>query len=277
LGDPPAGPIPPNPPTTLPAPPFVDLYPGAAPGALGTQDRDTPAVQILSPSPGYATGAAIVVCPGGGYTQLSKHEALPVGRWLQGQGITAFVLRYRLAPYKYPIEINDGLRAIRFVRANAVQYHVDPHRIGIIGFSAGGHLSTTVSTHFDAGDPTAADPVERASSRPDLQIDMYPVVTMGPETHAGSRANLLGAHPDPSLVTLMSNQLQVSDQTPPTFIVHSTKDKTVPVSNSDDYVAALKAHGVEVVYLRINNLGHGFGLQPFWTDPCEKWLRAHNF
>jgi acetyl esterase/lipase len=270
-------PAPTSAPTTMPAPPFVNIYPGPAPGATGTADTDTPAVQILLAPPGTTTGAAMVVCPGGGYAQLAKHEALPVGQWLQSQGITAFVLRYRLAPYQYPVEINDGIRALRFVRASSERYHIDPHRIGIIGFSAGGHLSTSVSTHFDDGNPDAPDPVDRVSSRPDLQIDMYPVVTMGPHAHSGSRNNLLGANPDPALVTLFSNELQVSAQTPPAFVVHSTNDKTVNVTNSDDYVAALKAHGIEVVYLRIDKLGHGFGLQKFWTDPSEKWLRAHNF
>lgn len=270
-------PTPTSAPTTMPAPPFVDLYDGPAPGAIGTADTDIPAVQMLIPPPGIATGAAMVVCPGGGYAHLAKHEALPMGQWLQSQGITAFVLRDRLAPYKYPIEINDGIRAIRFVRANCDRYHLDPHRIGIIGFSAGGHLATSVSTHFDNGNPAAADPIDRVSSRPDLQIDMYPVVSMGSHAHVGSRNNLLGPHADPALVTLMSNELQVTPQTPPAFVVHSTNDKIVPVINSDDYVAALKAHGVEVVYLRIDQLGHGFGLQKFWTDPAEKWLKAHNF
>jgi acetyl esterase/lipase len=264
-------------PTTMPAPPFVDLYSGPAPGALGSKDADIPAVQIFLAPPGTATGAAMFVWPGGGYAHLAKHESLPVGRWLQSIGITAFVLRYRLAPYHYPIEIDDGERAVRFVRANSEKYHIDPHRIGIIGFSAGAHLSTSVSTHFDAGNPAAIDPVERVSSRPDLQIDMYSVVTMGVNAHAGSRANLLGPDPDAALINFMSNEKQVTDQTPPAFVVHSIADKTVPVSNSDGYVAALKAHGVEVVYLRIDKLGHGFGLQKFWTDPCAKWLADRHF
>ncbi len=263
--------------TTMPVPPWVDLYPGPAPGAMGAEDRDIPALEMFTPSAGSATGAAMIVCPGGGYGMLVRHEGVPVAEWLQSLGITVFVLRYRVAPYHYPVEIDDGLRAVRFVRANSGKYKIDPHRIGIIGFSAGGHLSTAVSTHFDAGNPAAADPVERVSSRPDLQIDLYPVVTMGPGTHVRSRANLLGANPDAALVDLMSNEKQVTAQTPAAFIVHSIKDKTVPVSNSDDYVGALKAHGVEVQYLRIDQLGHGFGLQKFWTDPCAVWLARHHF
>lgn len=271
-------------PATRPAvsandPPFVNLYPAAAPGAQGDGPGDTPAVQIYLPKFGKATGAAIVVCPGGGYGGLARHEGPNVGIWLADNGIAAFVLRYRLGPkYHHPVELNDAKRAIRFVRANATEWKIDPDRIGILGFSAGGHLTTTAATHFDAGDAHSTDPIERVSSRPNVQIPIYPVVTLiGPNTHTGSRNNLLGKDPAPELLELLSNQKQVTNETPPAFVVHSTQDKTVPVGNSDEYVAAMKQKGVDVEYIRGEHGGHGFGLKDFWTVPCIEWLRKHKF
>ena len=267
-------------PATRPAdPPFVNLYPGPAPAAQGDGPGDTPAEQIYLPKKGTGTGSAIVVCPGGGNGGLAKHESGVVGQWLADNGIAAFVLRYRLGPkYHHPVELHDAQRAIRFVRAKAGEWKIDPKRIGILGFSAGGHLTTTAATHFDAGDANAADPIDRVSSRPDVQIPVYPVVTLsGPNAHRGSRNNLLGATPDDALVDLLSNQKQVTAQTPPAFVVHSTQDKAVPIGNSDDYVAALKAANVEAEYIRGEYGGHGFGLKDFWTKPCIEWLRKQKF
>lgn len=256
-----------------------NLWPGRAPGAFGDKPGDTPMLQLFLPEAGKTTGSAIVVCPGGGYGGLAGHEGAPVGKWLAANGVTAFVLRYRVAPfYHFPAPVNDGQRAIRFVRSHAEGWHLDPHRIGILGFSAGGHLCTTIATHFDPGDPKAADPIDRVSSRPDLQIPVYPVVTMsGPGTHAGSRNNLLGVNATNEMMEKFSNQMQVTKETPPAFVVHSTTDKVVPVSNSDDYVAALKAAGVEVQYVRGELGPHGFGLKEFWTKPCVEWLRKLKF
>jgi len=194
-------------------------------------------------------------------------------------GITAFVLKYRLgsAKYRHPVELGDAQRALRIVRANADAWKIDPKRIGIMGFSAGGHLASSAATHYTGGEPNSADPIEKASSRPDIQILIYPVITMGPGTHMGSRNNLLGPKPDQALIDLMSNEKQVNDKTPPAFLVHSTLDKTVPVSNSDSYVEALKKFNVPHEYVRGEIGGHGFGLTKDWDEKCLTWLRAQKF
>jgi acetyl esterase/lipase len=270
-------------PSTQPATaavPFIPLWPqGAVPHAQGEKDADTPAVQVFPAAPGKATGAAMVVCPGGGYGGLAQHEGPKVGQWFAENGITAFVLRYRLGPkYHYPAEIEDAQRAIRFVRANAAKWHVDPKRIGIIGFSAGGHLASSAATHYTAGDPKSEDPIDRVSSRPDLQILIYPVINLGgPDTHIGSRNNLLGKEPDPKLVELFSNQKQVTADTPPGFVVHSVTDTVVPVSNADHYVEAMKEAGVACEYIRLPAGRHGFGLTQEWTPQCLEWLRGRKF
>lgn len=255
-----------------------NLWPDKAPGQDGDKPSDIPAVQVFLPEAGKATGAAWVVCPGGGYGGLAGHEAAPVGQWFASNGITAFVLRYRLGPkYHHPVELGDAQRAIRFVRAHAREWNLDPDRIGIIGFSAGGHLASTAATHFTPGDPKSDDPIDRGSSRPNLQILIYPVVTMGPGGHAGSKRNLLGDKPSDELVELLSNEKQVTKDTPPAFLVHSTQDTVVPVGNSDNYAAALKSAGVPYEYIRGEYGQHGFGLRDFWTKPCAEWLKKNNF
>jgi acetyl esterase/lipase len=266
----PAAAVPPADRDTLP------LWPGAAPGALGDKPEDTPVVQVFLPQ--QSTGASIVVCPGGGYGGLANHEGPKVGEWLSSKGITAFVLRYRLGPrYHHPVELGDAQRAIRLVRANAAEWKLDPNHIGILGFSAGGHLASSAATHFDAGSPNSDDPIERASSRPDFQILIYPVITMGPGGHDGSKRNLLGPNPDPKLVELLSNEKQITKNTPPAFLVHTVEDTAVPVSNSDNYAAALKAAGVPYEYIRPEKGKHGFGMRDDWTEPCIVWLRKLKF
>jgi acetyl esterase/lipase len=250
-----------------------NLWPEKPPFAQGTEPADIPVVQVFVPD-GKASGASIVVCPGGGYGGLANHEGPVVGKWLAQQGVTAFVLRYRLGPkYHHPVELGDAQRAIRFVRANAAQWKLNPKRIGILGFSAGGHLTSSAATHYTAGDAKAADPVERVSSRPNLQILIYPVITMGSGGHQGSKNNLLGKDPSQELVDLLSNEKQVTKDTPPAFLVHSTSDKAVPVGNSDAYTEALKAAGVPYEYVRGDIGGHGFGLQESWTPQCIQWLK----
>jgi acetyl esterase/lipase len=259
---------------------FVPLWPrGSVPHAQGQRDADTPAVQVFGAAPDKATGAAMVVCPGGGYGGLAQHEGPKVGQWFAENGITAFVLRYRLGPkYHYPAEIEDAQRAIRFVRADAAKWKIDPKRIGIIGFSAGGHLASSAATHYTAGDPGSEDPIDRVSSRPDLQILIYPVINLGgPDTHIGSRNNLLGKDADPKLIELFSNQKQVTSDTPPGFVVHSITDKVVPVSNADNYVQAMKDAGVACEYIRLETGPHGFGLTQLWTPQCLEWLRKNKF
>jgi acetyl esterase/lipase len=271
-------------PTTAPSEPPIRLWDQAAPGAQGDEPVDIP---TLTPFllPGETTSPAFIVCPGGAYIHLAPHEGAPVAQWLNTLGINSFVLKYRLGPkYHHPVEMEDVQRAIRFVRSHASQLHIDPNRIGIIGFSAGGHLASTAATHFDNGIPTAPDLIDRVSCRPDLAILMYPVITMmDPYVHTGSRTNLLGANPDPALVALMSNERQVTPATPPCFIVHGADDHTVAVENSLLFVTACRQNKVPVELHIFEHGKHGFGLggtDPVlstWPAMAANWLRGHDF
>ena len=201
----------------------IPLWPNGAPGALGTNATDIPTLTPYQPDPipqGGTTGAAMVICPGGGYGMLAPHEGNDYALWLNQHGVTCFVLKYRLGSsgYHHPAMLNDAARAMRWVRAHADDYKIDPQRIGIMGFSAGGHLASTLLTHFDSGDTNASDVIERQSSRPDIGILCYAVISMGEFTHHGSKDNLLGKDPSPELVKLLSNELQVTTNTPPCFI-----------------------------------------------------------
>lgn len=257
---------------------WINLWEGEAPGQKGKEEKDVPGVRVFLADPAKSTGASFVVCPGGGYGGLANHEKDVVGEWFAKNGVTAFVLRYRLGPkYNHPIELGDAQRAVRLVRANAEKWKLDPKKIGILGFSAGGHLAASTSVHFTEGDKNAADPVEHVSSRPDLSVLIYPVITMGEGGHAGSRKNLLGDNPPQELIDLLSAEKQVTEKTPPAFLVHSTQDTPVPVGNSDKYAAALKRAGVPYEYIRGEYGGHGFGLKPFWTEPCVAWLKKNGF
>jgi acetyl esterase/lipase len=265
------------------------LWPGDAPGALGTNDRDIPTLTLFFPDPAKATGAAMVVCPGGGYEHLAPHEGATYAIWLTNQGIAAFVLKYRLgsAGYRHPVELEDAARAVRLVRAHASEWKLDPKRVGIIGSSAGGHLASTLMTHFDAGKPGDADPVERESCRPDFAVLVYPVITMEAGlTHKGSRDNLLGKNPSPELVALLSNELQVTRDTPPCFIFHGYEDATVPVENSLNFAAAMRRAGVpcELHIYEKGKHGIGLGTPRFtpdrfhpWVRDCELWLKARGY
>jgi acetyl esterase/lipase len=255
------------------------LWPNGAPGALGTADEDKPSITpYLAKSP---NGTAVVVCPGGGYGALAMdHEGVQIAKWLNSLGISAFVLKYRLGPkYHHPAMINDAQRAIRTVRSRAEVLHIQPDRIGIWGFSAGGHLASTAATHFDSGDPNAADPIDRAGSRPDFAILSYPVISLGEFAHVGSRNNLLGKNPDPKLVEDLSNDLRVTAQTPPTFLFHTTADATVPVENSVRFYLALRKAGVPAELHIFQNGPHGVGLAPTdatlsaWGGLLANWLR----
>ncbi len=259
-------------------PRFVPLWAGEAPGQKGTTESDIPAILVFKPEAGKENGAAIVICPGGGYGGLAEHEGTKVGEWCAANGILGVVLRYRLGPkYHHPIELGDAQRAIRTTRANAAEWKIDPKRIGILGFSAGGHLASTASTHYTDGDPKAEDAIERVSSRPDFSVLIYPVVKMGPGGHGGSTTNLLGKTPDPALIENLSNEKQVNEKTPPAFLVHGIDDKAVPIANSDDYVAALKKAGVENEMIRMEHGPHGFGLgdqtKENWPAHCLEWLK----
>ena len=265
----------------------IPLWAGKAPGAVGDKPEDIPVITPYLPPDGKANGTAVVVFPGGGYQHLAmEKEGSDVANWLATNGVTAFVVRYRLGPtYHHPIELGDAQRAIRTVRARASEWGVDPARVGIIGFSAGGHLASTAGTHFDAGNRQGSDPIERVSSRPDFMILMYPVITMRADsvTHQGSRLNLLGANPDPALERLLSNETQVTRQTPPTFIVHASDDRTVPVQNAILFYQALRTNGVPAEMHVFEYGGHGFGLAPAdpviaaWTTLAESWMRKHRW
>jgi len=262
----------------------IKLWMDAAPLATGSEPADVPTLTPYLPPRERATGAAIIVCPGGGYQMLADHEGRPVAEWLNSLGIAAFVLKYRIAPrYHHPAPMLDAQRAMRLVRARAGEWGIDARRIGILGFSAGGHLASTAATHFDAGKPDAGDAIERVSSRPDLVILVYPVITMREQTHGGSKRNLLGAQPDPQLVTLMSNDEQVSKDTPPAFLIHTVNDAAVPVENSLLFAAALRRAGVPYEMHLYERGPHGFGLAPndpilsSWPARCADWLRLHGF
>lgn len=262
----------------------IVLWPGGAPGALGSEPADVPTLTPYLPPKEKMSGAAVIVCPGGGYSHLADHEGAPVAQWLNSLGVTAFVLKYRLGPrYHHPAPLQDAARAIRIVRARAREWGLDPQRIGILGFSAGGHLASTAGTHFDPGNTDASDPIERLSSRPNLMILIYPVITMKEKTHAGSRTNLLGAAPAPDLVTLLSNDEQVTKETPPAFLVHTMTDTAVPVENSLLFITALRKAGVPFEFHLYERGPHGFGLgqkDPIlatWPDRCADWLRIHGF
>jgi acetyl esterase/lipase len=265
--------------------PSIRLWQQDAPGAQGTADIDIPTITPFFPAPGKATGAAFIVCPGGAYMHLAPHEGKPVAQWLNSIGITSFVLKYRLGPkYHHPVELEDAQRAIRYVRSRASEWNLDPKRVGIIGFSAGGHLASSAATHFDDGQPNAPDPVDRLGSRPDLAILMYPVITMyDPFEHHNSRDNLLGKDPDPALVELLSSDRQVTPQTPPCFLVHGSDDRTVAVENSLLFAMACHKNKVPVELHIFEHGPHGFGLggnDPIlstWPSMAATWLQKHNF
>lgn len=267
---------------------MIPLWPEGAPGALGKEPGDIPTLTVFLPAPEKATGAAMIICPGGGYGHLADHEGSQYARWLNNQGIAGFVLKYRLGSrYQHPAMLHDAARAVRTVRARAGEWKLDTQRIGIIGSSAGGHLASTLLTHWDAGDTNSADVIERQSSRPDAVILCYPVITLtDPFTHKGSRANLLGTNPPPDLVKELSAEQQVDKNSPPCFIWSTEEDKTVPVENSLQLAAALRRAGVRFD-LHIYERGpHGIGLgnKDFdtakfhpWTRDCEFWLRERKF
>jgi acetyl esterase/lipase len=264
------------------------LWTNGAPGALGTSDKDIPTLTVYLPASDKANGTAMVICPGGGYGTLAQHEGRDYARFLNEHGITGFVLKYRLgsAGYRHPAMLHDAARAVRSVRARASEWNLNPQQIGIMGSSAGGHLASTLLTHFDAGHPGDTDPIERESSRPNLGILCYAVITMGEFTHQGSKANLLGKDPSPELVRDLSNELQVTKDTPPTFLWHTAEDNAVPVENSLQFAAALRKAGVPFD-LHIYQKGpHGIGLGTHdwdpdhrhpWTQDCIFWLKVQGF
>lgn len=261
------------------------LWPAGAPQAVGTEEQDRPHLEIFG---GWGRGprTAVIVCPGGGYTHLAyEKEGTRIAQWLNLRGITAFVLTYRLKPrYDVPAALLDGQRAVRWVRSHAAQYDVDPKRIGMWGFSAGGHLVGMVGTHFDAGNAGAADPIEQVSDRPDFVIDSYGVLSLDPEiAKASAIKTVVGEHPDPKLLNDYSPDKNVTAQTPPFFIYATTTDQAVPVLSSVAFYTALEKAGVPAE-LHIFQAGpHGTALaQAYpalsaWPEMLENWLRLNGW
>ena len=265
--------------------PLVPLWPNGAPGALGTADTDTPTLETFLPS-SNPTKTGVVIAPGGGYSGLAYGlEGTEVAQWLNAHGVAAFVLKYRLGPkYHHPIELGDAQRALRTVRANAAQYGIAADHIGMMGFSAGGHLTATAGTQFDAGNAAAADPIDRQSSRPDFLVLAYPVITMeDPYAHKGSRHYLLGDNVTQEQMDAMSAEQHVTAQTPPTFLFQTTDDKTVPVLNSVMFYTALVKAGVPAEIHIFQHGAHGAGLGvgnpqlSGWPDLLVKWMRERGY
>ena len=232
------------------------------------------------------SGAAVIVCPGGGYSGMAwDKEGEHISEWLAQRGITAFTLKYRHGggAHQHPVPFTDVQRAVRWVRGHSAEYCVQPDRIGVMGFSAGGHLAATIGTHFDEGDGAAGDPVEQQSSRPDFLVLIYPVITMEKGfSHGGSLGNLLGKSPDSALVAELSNDLHVTENTPTTFMVHATDDQTAPVENSLRFYRVLVEHKVPAELHLYDQGGHGFGMLQrelpidHWPEALEAWLKSRD-
>jgi acetyl esterase/lipase len=264
----------------------LPLWQGTPPKSLGTAEKDIPTLTVYLPEKaGDKLLPAILVCPGGGYAHLAlEHEGSAIGKWCNSIGVAAFVLKYRLPGdgYRHPVPMLDAQHALSTIRARAAQWHVDPQKIGVMGFSAGGHLASTLATHYHRGIADAKDPIDRVSCRPDFAVLVYPVITLKALTHGGSRNNLLGPNPPAELIENLSNETQVTPDTPPTFLVHTTQDKTVPVENSIDFYLACRKAGVPAELHIFEAGAHGFGIKPVqttvagktWMNRLADWLRA---
>ena len=248
----------------------IQLWPEQAPNGDGSFEASDAKLTVHLPK--NPSGSAVIICPGGGYGGLvTGAEGHDIAKWLNSHGIAGIVLEYRLPAGRSHVPLLDAQRAIRMVRANAEMWHIHPHQVGIMGFSAGGHLASTAATHFDEGKAGASDPLEQPSCRPDFAVLVYPVVTMGEQTHGGSRRNLLGTDPTAEMIELFSNEKQVSEKTPPMFLAHALDDEPVPSINSQRMFDALQAAKIPAKYLELPSGGHGLnGYQgPMW----EAWQK----
>jgi acetyl esterase/lipase len=271
---------------TATAPESRLLWPGGAPGAKGDAEGDKPTVAIYLPPKQARTGTAVVICPGGGYGFLAMdHEGHQIAQWLNSLGVAGIILKYRHrnsgAGYGHPAALQDAQRAIRMVRSAAKKWDIDPNRIGILGFSAGGHLASSAGTHFQKRYYDATDSMDSVSCRPDFMVLVYPVISFTKWcAHTGSRRNLLGKDPDKILVESLSNEQQVTAETPPTFLVHANDDKGVPPENSIYFYLALRKAKVSTEMHIYEKGGHGFGLGQdsgavsSWPVRCADWMRG---
>ena len=270
-------------------PKTILLWPDGAPGAKGDRPEDKPTLTIYLPKEEKANGSAVVICPGGGYGHLAMdHEGHQIAQWFNSLGVAGFIAdyRHRGKGYGHPAPLQDAQRAIRTVRARADEWKIQPDKIGVMGFSAGGHLASTAGTHFDKGDPDSADVIQRAGCRPDFMILCYPVIAFDePYAHRGSQKNLLGEEADAELVKSLSNEKQVTAETPPTFLFHTDEDKGVPSENSVFFYLALRRAGVPAEMHIYQKGPHGVGLctgigryakkipgTDTWPKSCEAWL-----
>ena len=259
-----------------PAEEKIRLWPEQAPLGDGKFAKSDAIITVHRPA--KANGAAIIICPGGGYGGLvTGAEGHGIAKWLNAHGITGIVLEYRLPGGNHHLPLLDAQRALRIVRTRAAEWKCDPAKIGIMGFSAGGHLASTAATHFDAGQANASDPIEKVSSRPDFAILVYPVISMGEKGHGGSRQNLLGPNPSEELKNFYSNEKQVTDKTPPCYLAHALDDHAVTHENSRLFADALKAHGVACEYLELPSGDHGLNgyqgpMWDAWQSGALKWL-----
>ena len=270
-------------------PPRIPLWPSGAPYATGDSNTDQPYVEVYLPDEKERNGAAVIICPGGGYGGLAlDHEGHQIGQFYNSFGVTAFVLHYRLGShdYHFPTQLADVQRAIRYARNQANEYHIDPKRIGVMGFSAGGHLASMAATKFDEKAYDANDAVDQVSARPDFTVLCYPVITMDPRfTHGGSRKNLLGPDKadDPEAVRHVSSELNITDRTPPTFIFHTHEDTAVPAENPIFFYLALRKHKIPAELHLYQRGPHGVGLMRgdpvlgTWSEHLKNWLRNNEF
>ncbi|MCU6709700.1 alpha/beta hydrolase [Paenibacillus sp. J5C_2022] len=257
----------------------IELWPEGAPYALGNHQGDRPAITAYFAEKKGSKQPAVVVLPGGAYHAHAPHEGEPIARWLNTLGITAFVLEYRVAPYRHPVPLMDAKRALRLIRSRAEAWDLDPTRLGVLGFSAGGHLASTVGIQYDNGDMNAIDEVDRFSCRADFMILCYPVITMGEFGHDGSRLHLLGENPTNECIQLLSSERQVAEDTPPTFLWHTSDDSAVPVENALLLAGALSRCKVPFELHSYQTGSHGLGLAEShpeartWPDLCSRWLK----
>lgn len=267
-------------------PESIPLWPNGAPGAVGNDPKDIPTL-ILYRAKNNPTGTAFVVCPGGGYGGLAMgHEGHDIAKWLNANGISAFICNYRHRGkgYGHPYPLMDAQRAIRVVRANADKWKVNPDKVGIIGFSAGGHLASSCATHDSIGEIDFGDPINKLNCRPSFAVLCYAVIGFDkPYTHRGSQKNLIGTDPKKELVQFYSNEEQVSKKTCPTFLWHTAEDRVVPVQNSIQFFLSCKKHGIPSAMHIFEKGRHGLGLArshttaKYWPDLCLGWLKERGF